>query len=361
MYVITNREIHAEKKGLGVFGRRPNDCGPNELRLVRVTGSGRSLKAEALEDKLDPSEVEALVEKFSLSIDPNVTWYASLKVACDVFAKARSQGKDVLVYVHGYNNDLGDVLRTAQELQRTYNLIVIPFSWPADGGGAAGVANYLGDKDDARISDTALNRTVKKIHFYHRILTEGVETKARIEAVEKHPRNNEKARALYSRIIDRECKMTLNLLCHSMGNYVLKYAIKPSSSGLRELVFDNVNLVAADVNNPGHKEWVETIPVRNRLNVFINEDDGALKWSRRKPGDAQRERLGNYLRNLTASNAYYLDVTRSRGVGSGHSYFKGSSVRNNNTLKQVFSKAFEGGKAEVGMEYYPDLNLYRTS
>ena len=83
------------------------------------------------------------------------------------------------------------------------------------------------------------------------------------------------------------------------GNYVLKYASKPGNSSLRKLVFDNIGLVAADANNPGHEQWVQNLPTRNRLYVVINENDSALKWSRRKPGGEQKERLGSHPRNLS--------------------------------------------------------------
>lgn len=360
MFVITNRKIRSGS-GLDVFGDVPNEKGPNELRLVEVTGSGRNFEVKALSDKLPKTESRALIKKHQLSIDADKQWYASLKVACSVYERAMAEGKSILIFVHGYNNDMEDVLRTARDLEELYDLLVIPFSWPAKGGGVGGVTHYLGDKDHARISDTALNRAIKKVHFYHGILTAGIEKTALNEAAKRFPDNHEKARQMYNRCMEQQCTLSLSLACHSMGNYVLKYALKPSSSGLRDLVFDNVNLIAADVNNQDHAEWVSSIPVRNRLYVVINENDGALKWSRRKPGDAQKERLGHYLRNLNAPNAYYLDVTRNRGVGSDHSYFKGDPVTRNATLKRLFARAFEGETAETSMEFHVDLNLYRTS
>ena len=38
MYVVTNRDVSKRRQGLKVFGSTPNDKGPNELRLVKVTG-----------------------------------------------------------------------------------------------------------------------------------------------------------------------------------------------------------------------------------------------------------------------------------------------------------------------------------
>ena len=361
MFVITNRVVNEEKSDLDAFGKEPNPEGPNELRMVEVAGTTQ-FKVKVLVDKLEPSEVKELVDKYDLSIDTSKDWYASLRVACELFSRAMDEGKQLLLFVHGYNNDIKDVLKTANQLEELYNVIVVPFSWPANGGGkVSGTAAYLSDKDDARSSATAMHRAVQKVQFYHQLLTENVREKYLQDALDKHPDNRELAQALFTRKMEQRCKATLNLLCHSMGNYVLKYASKPGNSSLRGLVFDNIGLVAADANNPGHEAWVQNLPTKNRLYIVINENDSALKWSRRKPGDEQKERLGHHLRNLYASNAYYLDVTRNRGVGSEHSYFKGKPVKTNSTLKRVFKRVFEGGRAEQMLTYHTDINVYRSS
>jgi esterase/lipase superfamily enzyme len=360
MFVITNRTVDESTTGLKVFGKDPNPAGPNELRMVEVTGTS-NFKVSVLGDELTKAEVQALVKKHNLSIDMNKTWYASLRVACELFTRALNEDKQILLFVHGYNNDMDDILKTAIQLEKLYNLIVIPFSWPANGGGkVSGTAAYLSDKDDARSSATALHRTVEKVHFYHRLLTESARQQYLAEALKKYEDNRERAKVHFVRMMDQKCTSKLNLMCHSMGNYVLKYATKPGNSSLRNLVFDNIGLVAADANNPKHEDWVQNLQTRNRLYVVINENDGALSWSRRKPGDEQKERLGHYLRNLTAKNAYYIDITRNTGVGSEHSYFKGKPVNNNLTLKKIFAEVFEGGKAERLLEYHSDINVYRT-
>ena len=360
MYVVTNRVLHEKENGLGLFGKEPNPSGPNELRIVEVTGDRRP-RAKALTDKLDVAEVRALKKRHGLTIDENADWYASLRVACELHERATTQRKHLLFFVHGYNNDIEDVITTARELESLYGVIVVPFSWPANGGGKiSGTAAYLSDKDDARSSATALHRFVQKAHAYHTMLSAGMKQRLLDIATRRFPNTAEKAQALFVKLVEKECPTTVNLLCHSMGNYVLKYGTLSSSSSLRSLAFDNIALVAADANNPGHESWVEALPVRNRLYVVINENDGALKWSRRKPGDEQKERLGHHLRNLVARNACYIDITRNRGVGSEHSYFKGDTVKQNAKLRGVFRRIFEGGRAEESLTYHPDINVYRS-
>jgi len=358
MFVVTNRKLNENAKGLEVFGKVPNEKGCNELRLVEVTGTGKNIRTHATEDQLSEDEVKKLIKKFHLEIDPGKKWFGSLKAACAIYEKARREKRHLLVYVHGYNNDMGDVLKTCRELEALYDVVVLAFSWPANGGGIAGYPAYLSDKRDARASSDALNRTIEKIGFFHEKLTEGLRKKLQKKAYRDSTDNPLAAQIKYAELLDQECGIKLNLICHSMGNYVLKYALFPGGSQARALTFDNISLVAADANNERHQQWVELLPVRNRLYIVINEGDFALKWSRRKPGDEQLARLGHYLKNLNATNATYLNVTRASWVKGDHSYFLGDPVKKNKALKELFKEALEGGVAEETTLYRAEGNYY---
>jgi len=359
MYIVTNRRMNMRREGLSVFGSTPNEKGPNELRMTRVKKQANQYVVKLLADRLSQAEVKRLATKYDLDIDTGSDWYASLLVACDVFSEARREKKHVLFFVHGYNNDVEDIIKTATELQRRYNVLVVAFSWPANGGGAlSGTAAYMDDKQDARASANALNSFIRKIAYYHEMLTCGRSDSYMDKASARHPNNPELAREYFFKLQDRSCKTTLNLLCHSMGNYLLKYALQPGDSSLAQLVFDNVALVAADANNTDHARWLERVQVRNRVYVVINENDSALKWSRRKPGKEQSARLGHYLKELLAGNATYLNVTRAKGVGKEHSYFKGKPVRSNTRLAKLFTNIFEGNVAETSLDYRSDINAY---
>ena len=358
MLLITNRVLHTNRSGLDVFGKEPNPSGPNELRLVQINNRGSEVRP--LEENVSGEELTELEKKYGFVVDRDTEWFVSLRVACCLFDQARLGKKSLLFYVHGYNNDMADVLRTANEIQDLYDVIVVPFSWPANGGGKiSGTAAYLSDKDDARASATALHRVVEKVRFYHHLLTGGAQRRIMRQAKENNPNNHEAAYAEFTDGMGRECAVSINLLCHSMGNYVLKHATLPSASSLRHLAFDNVVLVAADVNNPGHAEWLNHIPVRNRMYVVINERDRALKWSRVKPGSEQKARLGHYLRSLDSKGAHYVDVTETPGVGSDHGYFLGEPVRESEDLQKAFGLMFTGGVAESQMSYHADANVYR--
>lgn len=362
MYVVTNRQIKKNTGNLEIFSKEPNEKGPNELRLVKVTRSGSKYKAAAvLETKIAQSKKNAFAKLYNIDpSDPNLN-YPSIYVAHEIFSEAVKSKRQILIFVHGYNNDMEDVIKTATKLETLYKVRVIPFSWPANGGGTlTGAASYKSDKRDARVSTGAFDRFLEKMHGYHKLFTNAQKARLWDLAREDREENHEEARAEFSRLQAVECTVSINLLCHSMGNYLLKYSTKPSGSLMRDLVFDNICMVAADTNNKNHREWVGAMQSRSGIYVVINEDDSALGWSRRKPGDEQLARLGHYLKALNSENASYLDVTSTPYVGDEHSYFKDTPVKKNAKLKAMFSALFEGRRPESQMKYRSDINAYEV-
>lgn len=357
MYVITNRKLD-KGNGPGIFGKTPNPSGPLELRLVKCTKKGNTWNTTLVSDKLSVNEVKLLKRKFNLDIDIKQPWHGSLRVACELFERARDEGKSILFYVHGYNNDIRDVLKTAEQLEKTHGVIVVPFTWPANGGGAiSGTISYKSDKSDARASEGALNRVVGKVQFFHNLLITARKNTLQVKAEEKHKNNRQAAQELFSRLMSIECPSSLNLICHSMGNYLLKKTLLNSGSEASQLVFDNTCLVAADVNNEGHAVWVSNIDVRKRVYIVINENDYALRASRIKPGDEQKARLGHYSKKLNADNANYINVTEAHHVDTSHSYFVGDAMKNI-ALKNMFTGMFNGQSIDNQLIYHADSNSY---
>lgn len=360
MIIITNRNIKAST-GLDAFGKLPSAKGPNELRMLDVTKKSDDWSVKAIDDKLDLDTVKELKKKFHLDIDIKKPWHGSLRVACDIYERAKTEGKSILFFVHGYNNDVEDVLKSAKQIEALYNVIVVPFTWPANGGGViSGSLSYTSDKSDARVSSGALNRVVSKIQEFHLMLSTGEKKTLMDKSKAKHPNNPEAAAGLFSALMMKSCPVKINLLCHSMGNYLFKHTLATSENATSKLVFDNICLVAADANTHNHKEWIDKLDVRNRVYVVINENDFALKASRIKPGDEQKARLGHYTKQLNSPIATYLDVTDAKGVGSEHTYFKGEAILNQ-SLKNMFDGMFNGRVVEESMTYRADKNSYRLS
>lgn len=262
--------------------------------------------------------------------------------------------------MHGYNNDVADVLKAAHEIESLHNVIVVPFTWPANGGGAiSGAASYLSDKSDARASAGALNRAIGKIQQFHLMLISAQKQQYQEAALKKHRDNPNAQASLFTKLMEKGCSVKVSLLCHSMGNYVFKHTLSTSENATSNLVFDNICLVAADTNNENHINWIGKLDVRNRIYVVINENDSALKASRIKPGEEQKARLGHYIKQLNSPNTHYIDVTNAEYVDSEHTYFKGKPVKKNKKLKVLFSSMLNGISVEQTLAYYADNNAYK--
>lgn len=359
MYVVTNRKVNDTESGLDKFGKTPNEKGNNELRLARVTRRGTGFEVEFLDDELDNREARKLIKEFSLDLVPGDTHYASLKVACETVREARQNKRHVLIFVHGYNNDMRDVMNAAFDLQDIYDVEVIPFSWPANGGGVSGKLSYLADKRDARASAGALERTLNKVHEYLMLISESSRLALREKARAKFPENAERRDAYYADLLQRSCPFTINGLFHSMGNYLYKQMLKSTINQGNCLIFDNVVLCQADTNNFGHPDWVDKIAHNRRVFITINENDFALRLSRIKPGDAQRARLGHYIKRLDSRIAFYINMTDASWVQESHSPFA-EPARKNEKLQTFFRQAFRGEPAEEPLRFRPEGNWYEV-
>jgi esterase/lipase superfamily enzyme len=357
MFVVTNREIVDDATGVARFGRKPNSQGPNELRLAEVTRKARSWSVEFLDDALPKARVRQLIDEFRLPIDPDGDYYASLEVACELTRRARQAKRHILLFVHGYNNDMADVLGAADALERRYGVEVLAFSWPANGGGIHGVLSYKSDKRDARASAGALERTLEKMHEYLVLITQARREELYAKAGTRHPDAAEARESLYAKLLEKDCPFTVNVMFHSMGNYLLKHMLKSSLTGGNGLLFDNVVLCQADTNNREHAEWVDRIRFRNRLFITLNENDFALRASRAKAGSEQLARLGHYARDLASRNAHYVNLTHAAWVRNSHSPFAEPAEKNEQVF-DFFRQALSGQAAESGLRYNPAGNWY---
>lgn len=361
MYIVTNREIdesqHDENKAFG----KKSASGPNELRLAEVLYKDNQRYVNILPDQITSDMA------ISVGLDPQKKHYASAYVArkiqerCtvtkgdDLSSKA---GKNLLLFVHGYNNDMTDVLNRAEMFEKNYNVEVLCFSWPANGGGFQGVLSYKSDKRDALASIGALDRVFDKMEQFIKELNSQYIVELEARAEKKFSENAEAWDRYFSKEVNKRCPYTVNLLLHSMGNYLFKYLLKDSIYSANNLLFDNVILAAPDTNNENHAEWVDKIQFRNRVYITINEKDSALKASRMKMGEKQKARLGHYLKELNSKVATYIDFTDEPYVGDSHAYFEGSALKNKK-IAIFFKNALNGEIGENSARYDSSRNVYR--
>src|SRR6056297_3290629 len=127
----------------------------------------------------------------------------------------------------------------------------------------------------------------------------------------------------------------------------------------KNLALDTVVLYHADTKNAGYPNWVEEISHNRRVFITINENDFALRLSRIKPGDAQRARLGHYIKRLDSRIAHYINLTDASWVQESHSPFCDPASKNEK-LKTFFRDAFTGEPAEEALRFRAEGNWYEV-
>jgi len=376
VFIITNRRLHSKERGLNIFGDRCNKKGVKELRAVEVTRLGGEWSVNVVPDFSSRDELLSLdvteEDLHRLGFDAQDQIPGSAMVVQRTLRRLQAlpeSRRSLLVYVHGYNNNVESVVRRATEIEEEFGVVCLPFSWPANGGGdyvlekAHGLASYRSDKQYAEISQSAFDRFMLRLDYYLDAYyveeRNGVEARV-LKQHKLHPKNDEARVFALARALKEICPITVNIMFHSMGNYLYQHTLQSGSFRSNQtLIFDNVILAAADTNSENHKEWVDKIPFRRNLYITINEDDIALSASRKKFGDRQKARLGHFRHGLNSVNAKYIDFTGASDMDNAHAYFCGSPLQNAK-VRSFFNTAFAGGRGEATakLKYNPATNMY---
>ncbi len=325
MYIVTNRELDEENNPTFKFGTGSNAKGISELRLATANKIGNDWKVDLIQEK------SVITSNTSINRRPSFQLFKKLQ------KRMMEKKRNCVFFVHGYNTNIRSAIETAHWVERLYDVEVILFTWPSRGGGEGkrnigkdllGTASYKRDKRIAQESIGALDRCLEML-------------------------------STYIGECELDCGQKFSLLCHSMGNYLLKNLLKSSIYQGETLIFDNIILCAADVNNAGHAEFVDKIAHRRRVYITINENDFALGWSRRKLGSAQRARLGHFVRNLDSDTSIYLDVTDAQSVDDSHSYFSDKAAQNNPAVRSFFNDVLNGERGERNLPGFdPNKKVY---
>ena len=166
---------------------------------------------------------------------------------------------DVLVFVHGYNNKIEDIMKRHNWLQAGlkaagYEGAIVSFDWPSDDA----TLNYLEDRRDAKT--TAL-----------RLVDDGIKV---IAALQKERRK-------------RRCDIDVHLLGHSTGAYVIREAF---SDAQQHASISSVNWTVSQITFIGADISADSMSTDNsksqalfrhavRITNYSNRFDRALKIS----------------------------------------------------------------------------------
>ena len=173
-------------------------------------------------------------------------------------AKQTGRSK-VLVFVHGFNNRFDDAVYRFAQIVHDSKAPAIPvlFTWPSRG--EAKLRAYTYDRESANYSRDALEDLLNSL--------------SNLPAVTE-----------------------VNLLAHSMGNWVALEALRGRSirrssaaASLKSDKLKNVILVAPDVDVDVFRTQILRIgPARPRIALFVSQDDSALGLSKVIWGDVPR-------------------------------------------------------------------------
>jgi len=212
--------------------------------------------------------------------DPTV--YQGISVTKEYFIDCIiATGKKVLACLHGFQAEPTSWMDTCEMIQngwveedgnrKEFEHIVLPIIWPSVGevGGLSILREYKNEQKIALQAGFAF------------------------------------------RSIVGSNKVSLSLMCHSMGNRVLLSFARQQDENDLPQVFDNIFMVAADVweevfntrvidgSRSGMMDWKDTglklvRMVSQKINIVHYEDDRALFWSSANNGWKTHTRLGRF-------------------------------------------------------------------
>ncbi|MEM6634847.1 MAG: alpha/beta hydrolase [Pseudomonadota bacterium] len=191
---------------------------------------------------------------------------------------------DIVVFVHGYNNDAQDVFNNYGDLSTNLRAsglggaVFVSYSWPAKGS----FLNYLEDDSDARASAIDLVKS-------------GLE--------------------LFARLTDPDCRIRVHVMAHSMGCLVVREALraapgaKPTRDGawgITQLITYGADISKRSLRQPdGEAMFAKS----QRFTNYFNRQDQALATSNVKRF-ATAPRLGRHgAPNERLDDMVDIDVT----------------------------------------------------
>ena len=245
-------------------------AGHGEKLAAYLLRQRRSAKVTAFEEGL---------QKFASDSQQSQNKFGSTRAFSDL-QKDMLKGCDVLVFVHGFNVSFWEAVAAAVSLELMLNrkrdagdkpVRVVLFTWPSDGRSIP-YWSYFSDRGDAEHSGSAVGRGFLKLRDY---------------LISSRRANRQRD--------EPECRQSIHLLCHSMGNYVLQNAMRRteefSTGGKPPRIFDQIFLCAPDAADNVFEagEPLRRLPeMAQNVTVYHNRGDLAMPVSDYTKGNSDR-------------------------------------------------------------------------
>jgi esterase/lipase superfamily enzyme len=198
---------------------------------------------------------------------------------------SRSDEKDALVFVHGFNTTFEDAsLRTAQlAYDLSFKGPAVLFTWPSQGT----LFSYLQDGRNADLSASPL-----------RDLLKGLSEQAHVRRI--------------------------HVIAHSMGNRVLTNAL--TKMGSMQSAIREIALIAPDIDAALFRELAEQFPTGiGPIALYASSQDKALAASEKLAGYARAGQGGKNILVVPGVESIDASAVDTSAIGLGHQYYWDSS------------------------------------
>ena len=324
IYFATNRNPNNKSKPTG-FGRSFNADGMACLRFGSALKQGSKITISTAAEKLQANPA-------GIAEDQSVCRYGSQKTFSTLQKSMRDDHRDTLIFVHGFNNSFRDSLRSGFQLAAKFpQMNILVFSWPSDGSMAPWLG-YASDRHDAAGSGPALARGLLKFTDH-----------------------------LCSFNQAADCGQRTHLMAHSMGAYVLRYALQYYRGQSPRLlqILDQIVLIAADEDSNAfeHQHKLKALPqLGSKVSVYFNRQDQAMAISDLTKGNPERlGKEGLELAFNVPAKVCQIDCSRVIDGLTEHDYY-----RENKTVIADLEAVFSGKDNDemANRHYQPDLNKF---
>jgi esterase/lipase superfamily enzyme len=235
---------------------------------------------------------------------------------------------DWLLFVHGDSKTFRQSVMSGFDIQELYDVNVIVFSWSSKDPEINGIKNYKNSRQNVIRSNGHFTSVICLMRSFRQL----------------NPVFQSGAR--------------LSMFAHSLGNYYLENLVKQMKSSCGPpVVFDNLVLNAAAVNQEQHNEWVEKLNFQRRIYITSNVSDFNLKGARIFTKDGKQ--LGEKIEHPLAVNAVYVNFTNAVGfrfpTGTTHTYFIGEVPKRSTNIRLFYQGILHGLEADL-----QDARMFKT-
>jgi len=288
-----------------------------EVIVISNRQPNKSSEKLTFENKIDPSgKLGFYLVHQSGENDLHVTLIDSSFFV----SQLTSRNTNWVLFIHGDSKTFEQAAIRGLKIQKTHNISVIVFSWPTKEPDINGIKNFRNSKHHAKRTAeqvASLLNTLKLVREYHP---------------------------------DFWKKHTLSLFAHSLGNYLLELLVSENLLPQpQSIIFDNIILNAAAVNQKHHKNWLEKIKIQNQIFVISNRHDFNLKGVRIFTSAGKQ--LGEIVKPAFCENASYIDFSKSVGLrfptGTTHTFFIGSITDKSENIRNFYTDILHGRTPEL--------------